>query len=380
MHKLHDSAQFLLSVILILSFGLAPIQGAIQPAQAAQAVPFAQVGADEATPTPTSLPVETVEPATPTATPSPTSSPPVETPTSEGTPTPTATNLPMETPEPATATTTPRPTIALPTHTLTPDDSPTPTATSFPSETPTPESASTQTPSPSPTALPTEAVDIPFTLQASSYTIQPGETLQFSWESDLAELAENPLEIQLTLPSGVQPLDPARGSFDPLSSIYTIPVTDLTGQFGIQFEPEAIGPFSFTGGLYLRDSLLKEFNLVIEDEGLNLIPVEGGLAVGLHNQVRVIFPREAMREALYVRVRQPAQDRLPPDSLSEEPFELIAIAQGNRALVETFESPLTIEVDYRLPFNGTVYYYDPEQNDWKPLPTEYDRRNARPAP
>ena len=360
MRKLQDFTHIFLSVTLILSFSLAPLQGAIQPAQAAR---YMEGEDGETTPTP--IFYETVVPATPEATLAPR---------------PSATPTPFETSEPTNPTPTafPAPTeISLPTSTPTSAISPTPPGIVDPfTPTPTPEDIATQAPSPSPTMTIAETLPITFTLQTDSQAIKPGEVINFLWESELAELAENPLEIQLTLPSGVQPFDPARGFFDPLSSIYTIQVTDLTGQFGIQVDPEAIGPFSFKAGLYLKDSLLKEFSLVIEDEGLNLIPIEGGVAAGLNNQVKVIFPPEALREALYVRVRQPAKDSLPPDSLSEEPFELLAISQNSRDVVETFDTQLTIEVDYSLPFNGTVYYFDADENDWKPLPTEYDRRNG----
>ena len=296
-----------------------------------------------------------------------------------------------------TATLTVTPTISIsPLITITPSVSaaPTITLTLTPTqvvETPTPTEPVTETPDPypqpisSPTPIPYTATPTPepvepvlasesisLTLQSSG-SVLPGTAAQLAWSvSGLPEKSEN-LMIVFKLPAGFTPPAQLAGSFDPAKSSLSLPLASAPQEIEWQVNADAQGPFELTAIMFDGDLELVRSSVVIQEQGLNFVPSTGGKAFGLGEKVRVIFPAGASADDLDVRVRPPIPSRVPPTSLSEHPFEILAQSRKSQDEIHKFDPPLTIEVKldgFEPP--ATLFYYDPDQSEWVLMPTEYD--------
>jgi RHS repeat-associated protein len=290
---------------------------------------------------------------------------PAETITPTLTLTPTATLLPTETYTP-TPTETPTPPVDTPTPTPTYAPSATPTATVTPTASPTPS----ETPAEEPADTPGE---LGLILEASAKGATPGGLLTLHWQALGWQDAQTGLSLSLLAPPGVSTadvlMDPRTGAYD-----FMVQSADDTLQW--QLPVDLAGPYTFTATLSLDGAAVISRTMTVTESGLTRVPVEGGAAKGLDGKVQVIFPEKAAGEALDVRVRNPIASNMPPRSLSDHPFEIVAslASEGPAAEVHTFAEPLTIEVAYNGLREPGIYYYDPEKKDWFALPTVYDRK------
>jgi hypothetical protein len=355
--------QRVLHVLLILAM----LSAELVPA-AVMAAPFYQ---EEPTPTPTATSTETI------------------TPTATGTPSPTATYTPTLTAtHPYTLTITPTPFITPTTTTEpppqpipsgTPSTSPSPTATASPSATPepptiTPPVSPSLTPmgtiSPTQTVTPTPGISL--TLEVQSPNIKAGGVLHTGWQ---VEGWQAGMVLSLTVPVSFTLQTNPGGVFDPATGTLTITLTKDNGQAGWRIPDDLDGPYPITAALSLAGTLVATDSLALSETGLTQVPASGGQAKGFKDKVRVSFPAGAAGEDMKVYVHPPREESAPPDSLSGEPFEILARGKSSKQWLHQFNQPLTIELDWGADQPAaTLHYYDETTASWIELPTEIDRQ------
>jgi RHS repeat-associated protein len=98
-------------------------------------------------------------------------------------------------------------------------------------------------------------------------------------------------------------------------------------------------------------------------------------------KVRLTLPANASKNPLMVDVRYPSPNSLPGTSLSWNPVEIIAVDNTTQKNVTKFDNPITIQIAYEeKDLRGwnesdlSIFYYEPEINDWFPLETTVDTR------
>ena len=116
--------------------------------------------------------------------------------------------------------------------------------------------------------------------------------------------------------------------------------------------------------------------VTIAESGLNKITMDGGEALGLDGDVRVIFPEKAAEEDLEVRVRPLLQERRPAEVISGHPFEVLARGDKTKTEIHKFNQPLTIEVAYEGKNDAQLVYFNEDTQTWDLVPSEYDREKG----
>ncbi len=326
--------------------GLAPT-----PARAAS---LYQADEGETTPTP-SLTAEASETPLPTGTPTPLATADVITATQE---------LPTATPTlPVTATLTLTPTLPAPIATATPTFVPT---AAVPATTP--------------------ASPITFTLYTDPPRYIPGDPLQIVWEVHNLPADRSDLEIEVSVPPAFTPAADLISSFNPATHTLIMPVASEVNATNWGILADAQGTYTIRAGLHLAGNEIFTATLTLSEDGFNVVPAAGGEARGLYDRVRVSFPEGAAGEDLTVRVRHPSLVARPPQSLSGQPFEILAVGQKSGQEVHKFDQPLTIEVSYdKNELYGQneawlrLYYYNDDQSVWLPLASQvYSNSNLLP--
>lgn len=121
----------------------------------------------------------------------------------------------------------------------------------------------------------------------------------------------------------------------------------------------------------------------------NAIPIGEALAAaspgqktrvtGYQNRVNVDIPANAFKSSLLMDIRYPGENALPGASLSWNPVEIIAVDGNSQKNVTTFDTPITIQIQYdeKNIFDWderdlSIFYYDPETEDWFPMETVVD--------
>lgn len=103
---------------------------------------------------------------------------------------------------------------------------------------------------------------------------------------------------------------------------------------------------------------------------------------GGKNKVKVVIPSTASSSALLMDARYPSPNALNSASLSWNPVEILAVDKTTAKNITKFKSPVTIQITYdeiKL-FGGSeqdlsIYYYDPDLQDWFPMETTVDTVN-----
>ena len=70
----------------------------------------------------------------------------------------------------------------------------------------------------------------------------------------------------------------------------------------------------------------------------------------------------------------PLPDSAPPYYLSNLPFEIIAAGVESGLDLHQFTRPITITAPYTGRRDASIFYFNPDQQTWLPLPTYYDRQ------
>ena len=201
--------------------------------------------------------------------------------------------------------------------------------------------------------------------------IIPGRSATMAWQT--GQLAYVPgAEFVILAPSGFTWVGEG-GDFDPATHTLTMTVMDADELIPWAVDPAAQGPFTFIFNLYIDGQIVATETLTVTEEGLTLLPLEGGQAAGLGEQVLVTVPNGAAAEALALRVRSAEGANRPPVTLSGQPFEILANRQSDGAPVHEFTQPITIEVHYdetTLPGDEMglrLFYYDETDQGWKAM-------------
>ena len=210
--------------------------------------------------------------------------------------------------------------------------------------------------------------------------LRPDEPAILAFQVDGAAGLEG-LELRLEVPKYFAWLGEA-GVFEANKRQLSLPVSAGRGLLRWQMDEKAQGPFEFQASLVYQGEEIAQASLSLEEDGLSLLPAQGGHAVGQGGRVEVHFPNGAAGEALAVRVRRPLAGRMPPTTLSSQPFEITArgLGEGGDG-VRHFAQPLEIRVQYdEAQLRGDehmlqVFYYDEQIRGWRALPTQVDTAN-----
>lgn len=244
--------------------------------------------------------------------------------------------------------------------------------------------------------------DDPPTGSASSLSLAaltpatPGQGLLLAFQvTDVGDFAG--LSLQILVPAGVTWAG-EMADFDAQAGLLTLPLDTLEGSLlseeGLlswQIEADARGPFDFAATLLAEGKPLADTNLSLSEDGLTVLSAEITQASGLSGRVTLTFPESAASAGLEVRLRQPAQEDLPPEA-SDWAFEILASDPYSGEELHEFEEPLTLAVD-----TGCVQavaedseeqaappawcareerlylkYFDPDLKGWVKVPSQLD--------
>ncbi len=326
-----------------------------------------------------------------------TETPPVETIVPSDTPVVMETPLETETPE-ASATPTAEPTV---TDTVEPTNEPTVDATETPTQQPTSEVTAeptaeptaittpepTGTPTIAPTVEPTQTVtankqSLGLTLTSTSY--DPGEPLAVQWAIDGATSlpSKTPWLLRFILPSGIEPVAPENGKFDPQAGTFVLPLSAMKDE--LVFKTTAgIGIAEIYAELLEGETVLCKAALVLAGKDTKLVKKDGGEANGLGGKVKVKFPKDALLEDVGVTIQEPKVPAPAGPYTIGKPFELTADGVTSKAKIHKFEKEVEIEIQYDPatigihPSKLALYFYDEARQTWMMVPTVVDQKNNR---
>ncbi len=317
------------------------------------------------------------------------------TPEASETPVPTETAVPAETEEAIT------PTLEIPTVTSTltstlPAPSPTITATVIPTplitEVPLPTPIVTATlpavtPEITPTLTPTNTAAIPIlsaapifiTMDTFPPNLSPGGKIDTTWIITSQEKISDSLSIQFIVPAGFEPSGKFDGVFDANAGLLTLSAgRSQNGHISWKLADDLSNdPVTLTASLLQEDKSVAALTTdQLFSSGSTVSVGGGGFVINADLGVNVSFLPEASSEPMDVYIREPIPDAMPPHSLSGRPFEIIARGQISKDYLHKFDQPITIETPYDGKRDASIFYYDPQEGKWLPLPTIYDS-NAR---
>ena len=260
---------------------------------------------------------------------------------------------------------------------------PTLTATLVPTPTATPTPVITVTLTPTDTqisALPTSpSQSLTLTLFAYPEYVIPGEEVSLSWE--ITPTLPKEAELVINTAPGFTPVDQGLFAFNPLSHALTLPITTTIGEIAWSIASYTTGPFEIGAVLLSQGKVIAKAVLTLQEDGLNLLTTDGGLAKSRDERIQVSFPGGSFSEPVAVRVRRPSRANMPPTTLSGHAFEIIAQSQTSQQEISQFSQPLTITVAYDPdslwgPAEGLkLCYYDTEIQSWRGLDSWVDTEN-----
>lgn len=168
--------------------------------------------------------------------------------------------------------------------------------------------------------------------------------------------------------------------YDSATRTLSIPVTSKAGDFILSVQ-NPLGDASFPAVLLGADgetlaagalSLPKHEKFKVKKNPDGVLSAENG-------RIKVKFGKKSLAEDVIVNIGTPTEDALPSHSLSGNPFEIEAQGVTSGKSLHEFDEEIAIEVDYStLDLRGKsendlyLYYYNPEKNDWYPMPSFID--------
>ena len=103
---------------------------------------------------------------------------------------------------------------------------------------------------------------------------------------------------------------------------------------------------------------------------------------GNKNKTEVTIPANAASAAMLMAVRYPSPNALNSASLSWNPVEVIAVDKNTAKNITKFKNPITIQITYdennlfgAAENDLSIFYYDPDLQDWFPIDTQVDSVN-----
>jgi RHS repeat-associated protein/CSLREA domain-containing protein len=218
-------------------------------------------------------------------------------------------------------------------------------------------------------------------LSAEPAIYSPGKPVIITWKLTGGNLAQrSSLSIIARPPDGVLPVN-EKDVPETDGSLVISPKAD-TGAIVWKVLEYAQLPLNFTYEVVSNGTVLNDNAILI---GAALATTSTGRETKINssdNRVRVDVPSSSLRTPLLMDIRTPSPHALRGTSLSWNPVEIIAVDANSQKNVTRFNTPITISIQYDedelLGWDESVlsiFYYDPELNDWFPMETQVDTKN-----
>ncbi len=221
--------------------------------------------------------------------------------------------------------------------------------------------------------------------------------MEIKWTLDVAQegITGKPWTLAFSVPVGWQPLQ-EEARFDAETRVLRLPVEAPSGALVWRVDRKVTGPFVIRADLLevaadASEAVIASAELTIGEDLVFDIGPEGGEVSAFNGKLRVTFPPEAMGQlaslgpssTMRIHVRQPSYDRPGFYALSPYTFEITAEIpgagpEGASAAVDSFVSPITIEVQYDdAQIRGdegtlTIFYFDDDMGTWRPISSDVD--------
>jgi hypothetical protein len=167
------------------------------------------------------------------------------------------------TPEP-TASATPEPTATL---------EPTLIPTIVPSDTVTPTLTPTITPTPGPELVPGR-----LELDIDPWPAAAGDVVTTTWLISGTQIPLDGLELYLTVPAGITPIDTGGGTFDPTTNTLILPLSSGGGRLSWYISIDATPPYDFQVEVRRYGQVIFSISRTLPRRGPDIIPIEGSRA------------------------------------------------------------------------------------------------------
>lgn len=218
-------------------------------------------------------------------------------------------------------------------------------------------------------------------LSAEPAIYSPGKPVIISWKLTGGNLEQRSnLSIIARPPDGVLPVN-EKDIPETDGSLVISPKAD-TGVIVWKVLEYAQLPLIFTYEVVSNGTVLNDNAILI---GAALATTSSGRETRINssnNRVKVDVPSSSSRTPLLMDIRTPSPHALRGTSLSWNPVEIIAVDANTQKNVTRFNTPITISIQYDedelLGWDESVlsiFYYDPELNDWFPMETQVDTKN-----
>jgi hypothetical protein len=279
---------------------------------------------------------------------------------------------------------TPAPTI---TDTPTTEPTLTPTEATPPvTETPVPL---TETPSPSEIPIETVPSDITGEAQQSAASSTPALLLSvdpnfiapsgiFTLIWRVEGVARDGLVMQILLPAGVLPHGDYEYTYDEDNHTVSINLNSLNGEIEIKTDTPDL-PVALEATLLRNSEQLASTSIYLPVHEQFVMDRRGGEISAMGGKLKLSFPPDALSERAVIEIGDPAEDAVPPYSLSGKPFEIKAHAQQSNAELNHFAKELSIFVSYadlEIPEGQeedlALFWYNPETGSWEQLSSTVD--------
>jgi hypothetical protein len=213
--------------------------------------------------------------------------------------------------------------------------------------------------------------------------LSTGDLITLTWQITGSQTSLKGLELDFTLPGGVQPYQAKLGAAETLTNTLRVLDPAVKGSLGIVVGPQSKWPYTIQAELIDKDKIISESGLELRPSWQAELSQDGGSLAAFAGRVKVTFPKEALSQGVQVSIRPPQPDELPSQLLSESSFEVVAVGKEDAQTLHQFKAPLTIEYIYQDaeisadPSTLYIAYYDEAEQDWIPISTELDLANHR---
>ncbi|GAB1472094.1 hypothetical protein MASR2M66_29720 [Chloroflexota bacterium] len=138
-------------------------------------------------------------------------------------------------------------------------------------------------------------------------------------------------------------------------------------------------PLVFNYELISGENIVDYNSVIINVPQYSLPANKKGTVTDGKGRVKVDLPPAAIRSPMAMDIRYPSPNALRGNSLTWNPVEIIAVDTNTQKNITKFNAPITISIQYdeQEIFNWderdlTIFYYDPQINDWFPIETTVD--------
>jgi hypothetical protein len=203
----------------------------------------------------------------------------------------------------------------------------------------------------------------------------PGEPITVSWEAENA-----PAEAMSLMVDPSENVAPEGMMSMAADGTYTLPLAEDSGSMEWNVSADATEAVSLSIDLKAGGEVVSSATVVVAPPRMTLAKGQGGTLKDAGESVEVFFPAGAAQEPLLLDARSPSPHAMDSYSLSWNPVEILAVGENSHKNVKTFSEPLKITMHYDETkivqgdeASLTIYYYDPDMQDWYPMETEVDQ-------